>query len=375
VTWTVPVALEDAVWDAARRHLPPEWHGGPALTAAVVDRSRRYTSERELLGAPARPHGDLAARALFFTIADAAKVRVPLAELAGRDLDPRGARVRVLDLGAGCGAMSLGALDHLAARGVRAATFDLCDHDGEALAIAGDAVRAYAAGLGVEARVSVRRVDVGAAPPAGTGPFDLVLAGSVLNELAAADRLGVVERALAALDPAGAVIVIEPALRATARDLHEVRDQVLGRGLGHVFAPCTRRAAPCPMLADERDWCHEERPLDLPPRALRLAINTGLRDGAMKFAYLVVRRGDEPLVAAGGARRVVGEARKSKGKVELWACGDDGRVRLRLLRRDRTEGNRGVERARKGDVLVGTAGDAVGKQDVVDRVTPAGGGA
>ena len=120
-------------------------------------------------------------------------------------------------------------------------------------------------------------------------------------------------------------IVVEPALRETARDLHEVRDQVLGRGLGHVFAPCTRRAAPCPMLADPRDWCHEERPLDLPPRALALAINTGLRDGAMKFAYLVVRRGDErrwstaAAPAASSARRRRARARSSCGRAATTA--------------------------------------------------------
>ena len=62
---------------------------GAALVDAVVDRSRRYTSEREALAAPADRNSDLAARALFFTIADAAKPALPLLELARAGHQPR----------------------------------------------------------------------------------------------------------------------------------------------------------------------------------------------------------------------------------------------------------------------------------------------
>jgi ribosomal protein RSM22 (predicted rRNA methylase) len=376
VSWTVDPALEEALWAAAKRRLPTEFVGGPGLSAAVVDRSRRYTSERDKLAAPSSPNGDLAARALFFTIADAAKVRVPLAELAGRGLDPRGA-VRVLDVGAGCGAMTLGLLEHLASqpggaesKGAPSLDVTLIDRDADALAIAADAIRTYADALGIPATITVRRAST--AEPLPAGPFDLALAGSVLNELSAADRAPLVTRMLAAITPGGAVLVIEPALRQTARDLEIVRDEVLARGAAHVFAPCTRQVARCPMLDDERDWCHEERALDLPPRAMRIAINTGLRDGAMKFSYLVLRHGAEPLVEAGSlARRVVSEPLKSKGKLELFGCSDEGRVRLRLLHRHRNDQTRGFERARRGDVLAGVTSADVAPTDTVDRIRPA----
>src|SRR5205814_231565 len=81
----VPQSLEDAVWEATRAELGELTE----LAAAVVDRSRRYTSERERLGAPEHPEGDLAARATFFTVADAMKVTVPLGELANRGAIPQ----------------------------------------------------------------------------------------------------------------------------------------------------------------------------------------------------------------------------------------------------------------------------------------------
>jgi hypothetical protein len=369
MSWTVTAELEDALWAAARARVPEAWLGGPGLTAAVIDRSRRYTSDRAQLSAAAGAWGDLAARALFFTVADAAKIQVPLAELAMRGLDPcaaTGAPIRVLDLGAGCGAMSLGLIAHVAAHGGGPLAIELIDRDARALAIAADAIRGFASAVGVSARVDVRTADVSAVP---AGPYALIAVGSVVNELAPAAGLGVVRAALRALAPTGALIVIEPALRETARALHAVRDAILGAGDGHVFAPCTRRTAPCPMLASEHDWCHEERTLELPPRAMRLAVNTGLRDGAMKFAYLTLRRAAADLGDDPGARRIVGFGHKPKGRYEVPACGADGLVTLRLLRRNRHEGNRTLEHARRGDLVSGFVGSEVTAETRVTRIT------
>lgn len=346
-TWTVPAAVEEALWEAARRHLPEDVVGGPALTAAVVDRSRRYTSEREHLTAPG-PR-DLAARALFFTVADAPKALAVLAEL-GEHLrwhgdDP----LRILDLGAGVGAMSLGAIVHAASVGAtRPLAIEAIDRDAGALAILAHAVAGAAAALGVGATVVTRRAALGsAALPAA----DLIVAGTVLNELDDAAALALTRAALAALADDGALVIIEPALRDTTRALHRLRDALIGAAAAHVFAPCTRRAAPCPMLADERDWCHEERGASLPPRAARLAQVTGLRDGAMKYSYLVLRRRPGHVGGSDDAVRVVGHPQRSKGKLELPVCGQDGLVQLRILKRDRAATDPAALRARRGDIL------------------------
>jgi ribosomal protein RSM22 (predicted rRNA methylase) len=214
--------------------------------------------------------------------------------------------------------------------------------------------------------VTTRAADAASAP---LGEADLVVMGSLLNELPPDRALAVVERALSAIADGGAVIVIEPALRDTSRALHEIRDAILARGIGHVFAPCTRRGAPCPALADPDDWCHEDRPLRLPPRTAELARLTHLRDAGMKFSYLVLRAGPLPLVPEGGeAWRVVGVPRPEKGKLEVIGCSDRGRVPIRLLRRHRSAANRPVERAGRGDVLV--VDQAAGEQRVeLDEAT------
>src|ERR1700759_3614156 len=108
MAWSVPADLEDAVHAAARSVVGDGPLATAALTRAIIDRSRRYTSDRDRLAddSPRAP----AARAPFFTVADAMKLAIPLGELPSRAALPAARPLRIVDLGAGCGAMSLGAI-------------------------------------------------------------------------------------------------------------------------------------------------------------------------------------------------------------------------------------------------------------------------
>ena len=364
----IPHELEDAVRTAARDIVGDAPLATSALTRAVVDRSKRYTSERDRLSAPTDRKADLAARAAFFTIADALKVAIPLGELANRGAIPPRRPLRVTDLGAGCGALSLGLVASLASDAAGGAMFELTlvDRDVDALRIAADALRRLASHHGTELSITTRVADVASTTiPAS----DLILAGTLLNELPETQRVPLVEHALAALADDGALIIIEPALRDTSRALHAIRDTFLTRG-AHVFAPCTRQGTPCPMLENPADWCHEDRRVTLPPRTAELARLTHLRDNGLKFSYLVLRKHPLRLVDRPNAWRVVSEPFPAKGKLELYGCSDEGRVPLRLLRRNRSATNRAFERAERCDVVV-VAKTALEKDPPVERLRPA----
>lgn len=374
--WTISPDVESALWSATRQVLPPALCAGATLRQAVIDRSRRYTSgrtweavdARDAQDAPIAPSAtvpltgrehdtDLAAHALFFAPADAAKIMIPLGELHGRDLLPHGP-LRILDVGAGPGAMTLGALDFLHRAGHRARiSVHAVDRDREALRIYRQAVTELGTRQGLDIEVTTEHVDL-ARPRAHIEPVDLILIGSVLNELEAAQSRALVVEHLGLLAPHGSLIIIEPALRETTRALHELRDFVLTQAGAHVFAPCVRQSAPCPALTDERDWCHEDRPVRLPERTAKLAATTGLRSHGLKFSYLVLRRDDDRLVEeADRAGRVVSQPRKSKGKRECYVCSEEGRSLVRILKRNRSGANRDFERVRRGDVVIagGTA--------------------
>jgi hypothetical protein len=171
------------------------------------------------------------------------------------------------------------------------------------------------------------------------------------------------------VDDRGSLVVVEPALRDRTRHLHRVRDALAARPGVTVFAPCLH-AAPCPALAREADWCHEDLAVDLPAWLVPVARAAGLRHEGLTFSYLVLRKdgarladadADADVAATGGARlRVVSDAMPSKGKREAFLCGElrsggalvVGRVRAVRLDRDRSPGNAAWDVAARGDVLV-----------------------
>lgn len=382
--WQISDTIEAAVWAAAQPSLRLYCESTSALLAAVEDRSRRYTSERDALDRPSNPQADLAARALFFTIADAAKMHHPLSELyaAGRlTLDGSGAPLRILDVGAGCGAMSLGLLDWLARSAqalqlasVRGLDITLLERDGAALGLASAALKRAAASLGVTMTIAEVRSDVTAGTwMRGLRPFDLIIAGTVFNELPESHQLSVASAALQLLTPSGHAVIIEPALRETSRGLHRLRDALVGGGAARVVAPCVHNGAVCPALADDDDWCHEELVGGLPPRAAELARLSHLRDSGLKFAYLTLVRSDtiwpRSLRSVDGQLfRIMRPPRGLKGRVETLGCGEPGWVPLRLLRRHRTEANRAVQDAHRGDIVVLHAAQKVEGKALLDVV-------
>jgi ribosomal protein RSM22 (predicted rRNA methylase) len=254
-----------------------------------------------------------------------------------------------------------------AALPARALAVTAVDVDDDALALGA----AWARTLAPRLRVDTLRLDLARTPPP-DGPFHLVVAGTVLNELPAAARAPLVRALLSRLAPGGALLVLEPALRDTARALHVLRDELLAAGDAHVFAPCTRAGAPCPALADPDDWCHEDRPFAPPPRLRELVKRTGLRAHGLKLAYLTLRREPAPLVVAPAGRRalrVVSGDVSGKGTVERWACGDEGRVRVRVLARERGPARDALADSARGNVLL-VAGPGE-RPEAIERVEPA----
>ncbi|HEX3905033.1 MAG TPA: small ribosomal subunit Rsm22 family protein [Polyangia bacterium] len=177
--------------------------------------------------------------------------------------------------------------------------------------------------------------------PGVSGKFDLVVAAHLLNELyvdrAPAERVALRARRVRAwatlLAPNGLLILLEPALRETSRELLGLRDQLLTAGL-QVVAPCFW-SGPCPALARDRDWCHDAAPVPSHPR--------------VDFSYLVL--GAEPVSAAPTLYRVVSDPLPEKGRLRLFVCGPQGRHPLIRLTRFRARENAAFDRAVRGDAI------------------------
>lgn len=215
------------------------------------------------------------------------------------------------------------------------------------------------------AAVEIVEVDRTAAPgvlranlaielPTIEGTFDLVVAAHLLNELFV-DRAPVERAALRAsrvlawaqrlLAPGGRLVLIEPALRETSRELLAVRDRLLDGGL-HVVAPCFW-TGPCPALARDRDWCHSSVGPSKGPPPPELT-RSPLRSRRVDFSYLVLARES---AAPRPLHRVVSDPLPEKGRLRLFVCGPNGRLPLIRLSRHRDPNNEALDRASRGDAV------------------------
>jgi SAM-dependent methyltransferase len=338
---------------AAWRRLRGSRADAPSLTAeerrdivAGAQRlSRGLTRERELAGARYFEDPQLLGAYLFLywpvSYAQAASV---LREIGG-------ARGRVLDVGSGPGPLALAALDGGAERALA------IDRSAAALAVGRALAESAAAPLETARWEPSRQLP--------QGPFEVVLAGHVLNELYGDDlaaRATLVEAMLARVSAGGFVILVEPALRETSRALLTLRDRLVAAG-ATVRAPCLFRGD-CPALVRQTDWCHAERAWTAPSLIDELAHAAKLHRETLKMSYLVLQSpgAQWPPLPAGRLFRIVSEPLPQKGQHRYFGCGSEGRVPLVLPHKHVREANQAFADLERGDVIR------------VDRLTPRGDG-
>jgi SAM-dependent methyltransferase len=292
----------------ARRRSGEPRQRGSAIHQGLV-------GERELIGTPYLADPELRRE---YEREIAPRTRAALGKIL-REVFPSGtaAPERALDLGAGTGA----------------ATEALRAFFGAALEVTGvDRVAAP----------GVLKADLAAALPPVEGRFDIIVAAHLLGELYVDrpqdERIDGRSRrvrawAEALLAPGGTVVLVEPALRETSRELLAVRDQLLALSDLEIVAPCFWTGA-CPALARERDWCHD-------------AAVDG--DRRVDFTYLALRDGWRPM--PGELRsRVVSDPMPEKGRLKLYACGPTGRHAFIRLDRHESPANAPFANLVRGDV-------------------------
>jgi ribosomal protein RSM22 (predicted rRNA methylase) len=354
---TMPNEWVSLLSEVAKKTLGRDDRTGEALAADLVRLSRAYTVDRDSDGWASVPRGKsaMAARLRFFLVRDFRKSAAPVDELLRAGFFAGRTKLRILDLGAGLGATTLGAAFALRRAGVTELEVVAVDSDAEALKTMEAVFAAFATSdttspffpqITLKTRVS----SFDDALSQNHEALDLVLAGFVWNELGEnGTRTSKLTQALDRwLGPESAFLVLEPALHAQARALQELRDTLVASGEWTAVAPCTHDA-PCPMLATPRDWCHASLPLALPQATAEIARAAGLRYERLSFSYATfAKRRTHP---NSGWHRVVSEPLLSKGKREAILCGESALVRLRLLDREVSPSNGAFAVSERGDLL------------------------
>jgi hypothetical protein len=146
-------------------------------------------------------------------------------------------------------------------------------------------------------------------------------------------------------------MIVEPALRTTARSLHRIRDLLLAKRACTVYSPCLHEQN-CPALAKVDDWCHEERPWVPPDWIASLDKELGFIKDALKFSYLLLRKDGRTVVERRpDLYRVVSELRVFKGEKRAWLCNELGRSEVGRLDRLASPRNVAVDEWHRGALV------------------------
>jgi len=335
-----------------------------ALARDVIRLSNLFTREREKL-----PPGYLTDEGLrrayihYFLPANINKIHTPLQELS---LHPGNIllkeRLQILDLGCGPGTAILGMLKYFSSR--REAGHPLLDFT------AVDAVqenlsetitqfthlsrqRPIKASL-ITSKATVERFITRCG---GKNSYDIIVMLNLLSELFPGNPQGISKKTQLLktimdklLTREGSLILIEPALRETSRGLLMVRDGLLHEGF-HLYAPCLTEG-PCPALIRPKDWCHADVPWEPPELVRDIDRLTGLRKDSLKFSYMIFQKERVSLKDRyGDSFRVVSEPLVSKGKIEFYVCGREGRRLVTRLNKDHSVSNEPFEKLKRWDIV------------------------
>lgn len=364
-----PAGLSTEILEVLAKVSPEKDLRGDTLAHTVVNLSRLFTTARATL--PPRYLDDpahAAAYLSYFLPVNLFKVQVLLDELPNDHHEIPDRSMAVLDLGCGPGTGALALLDWLWHRNPeRAKSLSVlaADTSYESLKDAKRLWGAYCGEAGV-ADQGLRCVegnlehplkgDLGKQLVRGA-PYDLMIIANTLNELfpaatdPSAERAAVVGQLLPFLAPHGTIMIVEPALRQTARELHQLRNHLLKQNLCTVYSPCLHERA-CPALDHPDDWCHEERPWQTPPMIAALDRKVGFIKDALKFSYLLLRTDGRTIVPRSRQTfRVVSELRELKGEKRAWLCNETGRPEVGRLDRMASPHNAAVDSWHRGAIV------------------------
>jgi ribosomal protein RSM22 (predicted rRNA methylase) len=341
----------------------------PQLRQDILELSQQFTRERRQspLSYMEDPRLRAAYLAYFYPV-NLAKVQELLDELfPALYWGHRSGVTRMLDLGCGPGTGIMGVLDWAASKGLLENSGLQCvgvDRSPQALMTCRALWDRYMSRYPSQScRLEIVHGDVrhdwraAIERACEVAQYDLIIVQNLLSEMfaGAPDRIerraDVMMAALNLLSHKGTVMLIEPALRDSSRDLHQVRDSLLEMNACTVYSPCLHES-PCPALARLDDWCHEERAWSPPTWIQAVDKEVGFIKDALKFSYALLRKDGQTVVERGShLYRVVSELRVMKGEKRAWLCHERGRPEIGRLNRLASPRNAAVDDWHRGAIV------------------------
>jgi SAM-dependent methyltransferase len=317
-------AEAEAFW-VGQAELVSEKLGDEALermTPAVAHLSDLFTTER-----PDKKFPDyfadprlLAAYGVFFLPQSFTRTSFAISQICGlRGWKPSSQVPAILDLGSGPGSCGVASAYRLRQTGNKKVNLYGVDKSPSALA----SMEAFArATLGAAVETKTRIGDASRPETWPEGPFDLIVAGFVMNEMPQLDHAALLRwfgELKARLAPGGLILILEPALRITAERLQKLSDAVAAGEMNRVAPELD--ALPDPQLGPGEHWSHETRPWKAPASTeyVNRHLHRDLREVRFSFAAF----SDAPLTPLPpGLSRLISDVQIIKGLLRFITIRD-----------------------------------------------------
>jgi SAM-dependent methyltransferase len=234
--------------------------------------------------------------------------------------------VRILDLGSGPGAVSCALADLL---GKTPLSITLVDSSSKAMRLAERLLKTK--GIQAEShQTQLESDDLSFL----SGSYDCILLSHTLNELWIGDtdaigkRASLVEKVASFLSPSGILLLMEPALLETSRNLLAVRDRLVSSGFT-ILSPCLGDC-PCGALcAGPSHTCHAEITWKPGEPMASLAAKAGLDRASVKMTFFVMKKGTTETKAKEQTALIVSDCMLNKaGRIRFLCC--DGQKRFSI---------------------------------------------
>ena len=292
------------------------------MTPAVAHLSDLFTTER-----PDKKFPDyfadprlLAAYGVFFLPQSFTRTSFALAQICGlRGWKPSSQVPAILDLGSGPGSCGVAAAYRLRQAGITQISLHGVDKSPSALASMESFARAT---LGENVETKTRIGDASRPETWPEGPFDLIVAGFVVNEMPQLDHSALLRwfgELKARLAPGGLILILEPALRITAERLQKLSDDVAAGEMTRIAPELD--ALPDPQLGPGEHWSHETRAWEAPASTefVNRHLHRDLREVRFSFAAF----SDAPLTPLPpGLSRLISDVQIIKGLIRFITIRD-----------------------------------------------------
>lgn len=355
--------LKETYLPPHRTRLPEwSWHDVQFFSRGVDLLSTAFTEERSHLPKNYFNKKEFrSAYLLYFVLTNAAKVWKCLEQIS-----PSPGPLRILDLGCGPATASLACAGFFKDRSLHITGLE------QNRGIIKDACGLWKK-MGLAKNLQIKNVPVDARNIKRIlqgKKFDLVIAANFLNEFPWREQVAICE---ALLQHTRFLIVIDPALQKTTRELMALRDRLIDNRSAQVLAPCLHQRR-CPMLAaNKRDWCHFYINWKCPLLIREADRIVGNKHDYLKMAYMILQntslRVAPALKQSPDIWRVVSSPLISKGKKELILCGWNGELRkIDRLDKEKSYDNANFDYAKRGDIVEWSGGNRVGRHDKIKMV-------